>query len=314
VVPDRGTSNAISDNHQVSALVLSLIAAFGYGVSDFVGGLAARRTAVLRVVMLSYPVGFVGILAVAPLAGGTVTLRSLLVAGLPLGVGILWGERPGPLALAGAALAVVAVVLVSRQEHTTVDESSPVRFTPKVAWLTFGSGVAFAIYFVLLDQVGAGTGLWPLAASRASASALVLVAGLVAGHRRPPTGPTMRLALAAAALDILANATFLYALRAGMLSIVSVLTSLYPAGTVLLARLVLKERTGVLQRVRGRGRGPDRGRARYRLNRDDQPWTSRYTGWKYHLQGGERFRLWTLSQGKRAGAGERPPQSVAANQ
>lgn len=259
--------------------MLSLIAALGYGISDFVGGLAARRTAVLRVVMLSYPVGLAGMLAIAPLAGGTVTARSLLVgaaaglvsgcaivwfymalaagpmsvvspltsllvAGLPLGVGILWGERPGPLALVGAALAVVAVVLVSR-----VDESSPVRFAPKVAWLTLGSGAAFAIYFVLLDQVGAHTGLWPLVASRASASALILVAGLVAGHRRPPTGVPMRLALAAAALDILANVTFLYALRAGMLAIVSVLTSLYPAGTVLLARLVLKERTGVLQRA-----------------------------------------------------------------
>jgi drug/metabolite transporter (DMT)-like permease len=268
----------------VSALVLSLIAALGYGVSDFVGGLAARRTAVLRVVMLSYPVGFVVMLAVAPLVGGTVTTRSLLVgaaaglvsgcaivwfyaalasgpmsvvspltsllvAGLPLGVGILWGERPGPLALVGAVLAVVAVVLVSRQESTAVDESPPIRFTPKVAWLTFGSGAAFAVYFVLLDQVGPGTGLWPLVTSRASASALVLVAGLVAGHRRPPTGPTMWLALAAAALDILANTTFLYALRGGMLSIVSVLTSLYPAGTLLLAWLVLKERAGVLQRV-----------------------------------------------------------------
>lgn len=264
--------------------MLSLIAALGYGVSDFVGGLAARRMAVLGVVMLSYPVGFLGLLALAPLAGGALTghgllmgalagvvsgcaiiwfyaalasgpmsvvspLTSLLVAGLPLGVGIAWGERPRPLAMVGAALAVVAVVLVSRQENTAVDVVSPVRFTAKVAWLTAGSGIAFGIYFVLLDRVGSGTGLWPLVASRASASALVLVAALVTGHRKLPTGSTLKLALTAAALDIVANAAFLYALRAGMLSVVSVLTSLYPAGTVLLARLVLKEHTGKVQRI-----------------------------------------------------------------
>lgn len=176
-------------------------------------------------------------------------LTSLLVAALPLGVGILWGERPGPLALVGAALAVVAVVLVSRQENTAVDEKSPVRFTPRVAWLTIGSGAAFTLYFVLLDRVGADTGLWPLVTSRASASALVLVAALVTGQRQLAKGPALKLALAAGALDILANVAFLYALRAGMLSMVSVLTSLYPAGTVLLARLVLKEHTGRVQRV-----------------------------------------------------------------
>jgi drug/metabolite transporter (DMT)-like permease len=268
----------------VSALVLSLIAALGYGVSDFVGGLAARRAAVLSVVMVSYPIGFVGLLAIAPLVGGTITLQSmlvgavaglvsgcailwfyaalaagpmsvvspltsLLVAGVPLGVGIFWGERPGSLALVGAGLAVVAVVLVSKQENTPNDEASHVRFSPKVAWLTAGAGLAFAVYFVLLDKVGAGTGLWPLVASRASASALVLVAGLVTGQRKLPTGTPLRLTVLAAGLDIVANWAFLYALRAGMLSIVSVLTSLYPAATVLLARLVLKEHTGWIQRT-----------------------------------------------------------------
>lgn len=268
------------DNLAMPALVLSLIAALSYGVSDFVGGLGARRAAVLSVLMVSYPVGCLGMLAVTPFFGGELTTRallvgsaaglvsglaiiwfyaalatgpmsvvspltSLLVAGLPLGVGLLWGERPGPLALVGAAL---AVVLVSRQENTAVDEGEPVRFTPKVAWLTAGSGAAFAVYFVLLDKVGDNTGLWPLVMSRASATVLVVGAALI-GRRRPPAGMPLRLALAAAALDMIANTAFLYALRGGMLSIVSVLTSLYPAGTVLLARLVLKEHTGWVQRV-----------------------------------------------------------------
>jgi drug/metabolite transporter (DMT)-like permease len=276
--------DTVRDNRAVPALVLSLLAALGYGVSDFVGGLAARRTAVLGVVMFSYPIGLVGMLACAPLLGGHPTvsslvigaisglvsacailwfyaalaagpmsvvspLTSLLVAGLPLGFGVLTGERPGPLALVGAAIAVVAVVLVSRQEHSAVDEGSPVRFTSRVAWFTAGAGVAFAVYFVLLDRVGTNTGLWPLVMSRASASALVLVAGVVSGQRSLPTGVTRRLALSAGLLDVLANMAFLYALRAGLLSIVSVVTSLYPAGTVLLARLVLGERMGRTQRI-----------------------------------------------------------------
>jgi uncharacterized membrane protein len=274
----------VSDNHQVPALLLSLLAALGYGVSDFIGGLAARRTDVLRVVLVSYPLGLVGMLVVTPLFGGSPTLSSLLigaasgvvsgcailwfyaalaagpmsvvspltsllVAGLPLGVGMLWGERPGPIALAGAGLAVVAVVLVSRQQNSAVDEGSPVRFTPKVAWLTAGSGTAFAVYFVLLDQVGTDTGMWPLLMSRASAAALVLVVAGVTGQLRPPSGAPLKLAMAAGLLDVLANGAFLYALRAGLLSIVSVVTSLYPAATVLLARIVLGERTGWIQRI-----------------------------------------------------------------
>jgi len=283
VTPPVGAPPTVRDNRAVLPLVLSLTAALGYGVADFVGGLAARRTAVLSVVMLSYPVGLAGMLAMVPLFGGRPTegslligvisgvvsalailwfyaalasgpmsvvspVTSLLVAGLPLIFGVVTGERPGPLALVGAALAMVAVVLVSRQEHSAVDEGSPVRFTSRVAWLTVGSGVAFGVYFVLLDRVGTHTGLWPLVVSRATASTVVLVAGLVRGQRWPG-GVPRRLAIAAGLLDVIGNAAFLYALRAGLLSIVSVVTSLYPAATVLLARFVLGERTGKVQRV-----------------------------------------------------------------
>ncbi|HEX3786132.1 MAG TPA: DMT family transporter [Pseudonocardiaceae bacterium] len=266
----------------MSALVLSLIAALGYGVSDFVGGLAARRVAVLRVVVASYPVGMIGMAFVAPFAGGALTtsgfiygmlsglvggcailwyyaalaegpmsvvspLTAVLVAGIPLCVGIAFGDRLSPVALIGAGLAVLAVVLVSRQK--TDPDSETARFTPKVAWLTAGSGAAFAVFFILLDKVGSNTGMWPLLISRTTATVLVLVAAGFTKQLRPPTGVPLRLALTAGLLDVVANAAFLYALRAGLLSIVSVLTSLYPASTVLLARLLLGERTGWTQRV-----------------------------------------------------------------
>jgi drug/metabolite transporter (DMT)-like permease len=265
----------------VTALLLSMVAAAGYGISDFVGGVASRRAHALQVVIISYPLSVLAVLVLAlfvpgsadmaalaigalsgvfggvavlwfyiALAEGPMSvvspLTALLVAGLPLGAGMLLGERPGPVALAGAALAVVAVVLVSRQEQATVDETPVARFTTRVAWLTVGSGAAFGVYFVTLDQIPVGTGLWPLAASRAGAAAVVLLAALVA-RRRPAVGVPARLAVAAAVLDVIGNVAFLYALQAGLLSLVSVIGALYPAWTVLLARLVLGERTNRTQ-------------------------------------------------------------------
>lgn len=267
----------------MSALLLSLVAALGYGVSDFVGGLAARRVSVLRVVVASYPVGMVGMALIAPFAGGTLTtsalvfgalsgivggcailcyyaalaagpmsvvspLTAVLVAGIPLAVGLAMGEHLSPIALIGAGVAVVAIMLVSRQKEAAEGDSTA-RFTPKVALLTVASGVAFGLFFVLLDQVGAHTGMWPLLVSRTTATVLVVIAAAFAKQLRPPTGVPLRLALTAGLLDVVANAAFLYALRVGLLSIVSVLTSLYPASTVLLARLVLGERTGWTQRI-----------------------------------------------------------------
>jgi drug/metabolite transporter (DMT)-like permease len=262
----------------MGAVLLALLAAAGYGVSDFVGGVAARRVAALRVVLVSYPLSVLLVAAVAPLVGGRVELGSMLwglaagataglavwwfylalatgpmsvvspltavlVAGLPLLYAVARGERPGQLALVGAGLALVAVVLVSREAPSALP------FTRRVALLTVGSGVAFAVYFVLLAQVDTGTGLWPLLASRVGAAAVVLVAAVVAGQLRAPRGVPLRLALLAGVLDVVANTAFLFAVQGGLLSLVSVITALYPAATVLLAAVVLGERTGRVQQV-----------------------------------------------------------------
>ena len=267
----------------MGSMVFALVAALGYGLSDFVGGLASRRTHVLRVVLLTYPVGLVGLLLAAPLAGGHLggydlliamfggaanglaiiwfysalatgpmnvvsPLTALLVAGLPMIFGLVTGEQLGAIAIGGALLAVFAVVLVSREERTAVDEAGPVRFTARVGWLTIGSGAAFAAYFVLLDQLPHDSGLWPLVVSRGTATALVLAAALAAGQFRMPER-SAALSLTAGLLDAVCNTAFLLALRTGLLAVVSVLTSLYPAATVLMARLVLGERTGRVQRV-----------------------------------------------------------------
>ncbi|OBF21580.1 hypothetical protein A5727_08565 [Mycobacterium sp. ACS4331] len=226
-------------------------------------------------VLLSYPVAMVLLAVTATVVGGDITtpavawgtlcgvsqafgvwwfyaalgsgpisvvspLTAILVAGVPLGVGLALGERPGLLAGVGVVLALLAVLLVS---HGAGDaDSTPHRFTAKVAWLTLGSGIAFGLNFVLIDQAPVEAKLWPLVFARMSATALVILVAACTANLRLPTGVPMRLALAAGVLDTIANVAMLLALQASMLSLAGVLMSLYPAATVLLAMGLLKER------------------------------------------------------------------------
>lgn len=251
------------------------MSAIGYGVSDFVGGIASRRVAALRVVLVSYPVAMVLLSGIALVVGGHVStsavlwgslcgisqafgvwwfyaalgsgpisvvspLTSVLVAGVPVGVGVALGERPSLLAVVGIVLALGAVVLVSREVRD--EDSTPHRFTPKVAWLTVGSGLAFGLNFVLIAQAPVEAGLWPLVFARISASALVVVIALLTRNMVVSRGTPLRLALLAGVLDTVANVAMLLALQASLLSLAAVLMSLYPAATVALAMVVLKER------------------------------------------------------------------------
>ena len=167
-------------------------------------------------------------------------LTAVLVAGIPVGVGLALGERPGVIAAVGVVLALVAVVLVSRE--ATDEDVKPHPFTAKVAWLTVGSGMAFGLNFVLIHQAPVEARLWPLVFARISASVLVVVVAALSGNLRPPTGTPLRLAVLAAFFDVGANIAMLLALQASLLSLASVLMSLYPAATVLLAIIVLRER------------------------------------------------------------------------
>ncbi len=231
--------------------------------------------AALRVVLVSYPIAMVLLAVLAAMVGGHVSqtavfwgalcgvsqafgvwwfyaalgsgpisvvspLTAVLVATIPLAVGLVLGERPGVVAGVGVVLALVAVVLVSRE--ATDQDVTPHRFTPTVAWLTVGSGVAFGLNFVLIDQAPVEAKLWPLVFARISATTLVLVIAALSQNLRPPTGTPLKLAIFAAFLDVGANIAMLLALQASLLSLAGVLMSLYPAATVLLAIVVLRER------------------------------------------------------------------------
>jgi len=174
-------------------------------------------------------------------------LTAILVAGIPVGVGLALGERPGPVAFVGVALALVAVVLVSRE--ATDEDVTPHKFTVKVAWLTVGSGIAFGLNFILLDQVPVEAKLWPLVFGRVAATAIVLLAAALTANLTLERGGPLRLALLAAVLDTVANVATLLALQSAMLSLAGVLIALYPAATVLLAIVVLRERVTRWQAV-----------------------------------------------------------------
>ncbi len=133
------------------------------------------------------------------------------------------------------------MVLVSRE--ATDEDVRPHKFTATVAWLTVGSGLAFGLNFVLLHQAPADAHLWPLFFARVSATAIVLlVAAFTGNFFHAPRGFPLKMAVVAALLDTVSNVATLLALQATMLSLASVLMALYPAATVLLAIVVLRER------------------------------------------------------------------------
>jgi drug/metabolite transporter (DMT)-like permease len=118
-----------------------------------------------------------------------------------------------------------------------------------VAWLTVGSGLAFGLNFVLIHQAPHEANLWPLVFARISASLLIVAIAIATRNLRLPTGQSLKLAVSAGAIDTVANVAMLLALHASLLSLASVLISLYPAATVALAMVVLKERVTRWQAV-----------------------------------------------------------------
>jgi drug/metabolite transporter (DMT)-like permease len=174
---------------------------------------------------------------------------------LPVAVDALGGQRLAPVTWGGIGLALVAIVLVSRPDNvarpSSVSGGGPVadavaRPTRLLA-LAVASGVGMGFFFIALSRTSAAAGLWPLLASRSVCLVLFLAAALGRRQRIRLPGDVLCVALACGVLDMLANALYLLATRGGPLSVVVTLASLYPASTVLLARVVLGERLSRLQ-------------------------------------------------------------------
>ncbi|MEO6057357.1 MAG: EamA family transporter, partial [Gemmatimonadales bacterium] len=162
---------------------------------------------------------------------------------IPVMVSVALGERPAPLAAFGILLGVGAIVLVSQQtaaETGPLDRARAGRL-PAGVGIALVSGVAIGLFFLSLAQTRPEAGMWPILASRAT-SVTIFGAAAVGARRSLRMPGSLGLTLLCGVVDMAANALYLVAARAGPLSVVVTLSSLYPASTVLLARAVLGER------------------------------------------------------------------------
>jgi len=163
-------------------------------------------------------------------------------------VGLALGERPGVLPLAGIALGVVAVALISAHGEPP-DAATPRQGRAAALIPAIASGVLIGLFLVCLGRVGRGASGWPLVAGRASAS-VCLFATLFASRAAFKLAPAARPPMFGAAItDVSANVLYLLAVQRAPLSLVATLVSLAPATTVLLAQLVLRERLAPAQKV-----------------------------------------------------------------
>jgi len=191
--------------------------------------------------------------------GITAALTGLLTAALPVAYTLATIGRPSPRQMAGFALAAAAIWLISSQARSR-KQADPLERT-RIA-LAVVSGLGFGAFLIFLRQANAGGLVWPLAASRVGSLALAIAGGLLFSRRHfvadAGAQPGMlhiswrtgvALTLLASACDTGGNFLFIAATRVGRLDVASVLASLYPASTILLAAWLLKERASRRQAV-----------------------------------------------------------------
>jgi drug/metabolite transporter (DMT)-like permease len=179
-------------------------------------------------------------------------LSAVGAAGFSVLAGLLFGERPTALALTGIVLALPAIVGVSASVDAGVgehaDETAPARrLLP--AGVSYGliAGACFALLFIGLDRAGSGSGLWPVFCGQAAALVAIASVAAFTGDLRLPDGRGRWLAAAAGLTGAPGTILYFLATHRGLLAIAAVITSLYPAVTIVLARVVLGERLTVIR-------------------------------------------------------------------
>ena len=258
-----------------TTIIFGLAASLCWGSGDFSGGLASRRASAASVVIAGYSVGFVLLVVLAliwrepvptpadllwgalagvagvlgllafyiALASGKMGIAApvsaVLTATLPVLFSGLTSGLPTPLQLGGFVLALLAIGLISRPERT--------HGQPQGIGLAVLAGCGFGCFFILISRVTPGVTFWPLAVARFTAVLLLLA---LMRLRRQQILPGMGmigaslvgLVVLGGTLDASGNAFFVLAAHSGRLDVAAILSSFYPAATVLLAALVLGER------------------------------------------------------------------------
>ena len=255
---------------------LGLISAASWGGSDFVGGLGARRAPALLVVasgqILSLAAllavcialhiaapdrysslcaivgGFIGALSLAgfyrALAMGTMgltaALTGLLTAGLPVIFSFLHDGLPEPVNLAGLGAGCVAIWLITGRPEAQSASETTAAAQRTALWLGTLSGCGFGAQLILLKLASTGGVLWAMTWTRAAGVAALLLV-LLAMRPKVPRNGFVTIGLFAGTLDTAGNLFYILAARAGRLDVAALVASLYPAVTILLAAIVLRE-------------------------------------------------------------------------
>jgi len=254
-----------------------LVSAASWGAGDFCGGLATKRVSGHAVVIGSQLVGAASVLLLAIATGETAPaarnlaicgaaglagaagllalyralaigrmgvaapVSGILSAAIPVLVGGILDGPPGLMKQGGFALAFVAVWLVARTDRRAID--------PRELGLPIAAGIGFGLFIATIARASAGAVYWPLVAARAASIALIIVMARFAREPLLPAKGDWGIVGAAGLLDAGGNAFLVLAAHAGRLDVAAVLSSLYPAVTVLLAWWRLKERIGGWQVV-----------------------------------------------------------------
>jgi drug/metabolite transporter (DMT)-like permease len=259
------------------AAVLALGASVAWGIGDFLGGLKSRSLAPLAVLAVAQPVGLTAMVVVAAIhwepwpgdsvllaapaallgtlglvafyqgmASGSISLVAPIAATgalLPVGFGLATGERPSALQLAGIALAVGGAVVTSYEPGAAAERP---RVAAGVGWALLAA-VAFGGYFIPMHEASEGDFVWATLVFRITSFSLVLAAVLAFRPRLTRSPRDLAVIACIGLADTGGNVLFAAAASQGLVSMVSVLASLYPVVTVALARVYLRERVTRVQ-------------------------------------------------------------------
>ena len=265
--------------------LLALVSSVTWGLADFLGGLASRRTRIVRVLPISYLSGaivvtifsiflipgnlngdsylygffaaFFGVPAIALLyvalrrgPMGIVSPITALMAGfVPVITGLLRGDQVSGIGYFGMALAALSVILVSQEQKSETTQ----RITMSTLLICVASGTLIGSYLTVLGLAPSDQGIWTSTIARwfgfifVGAFFLIRLKSISKDEESQPFPWT--LAIVAGIFDASANGIYQVATQKGVLAIVAVLASLYPAATALLARYILNERLRVIQNI-----------------------------------------------------------------
>jgi len=262
-------------------VLFGLAAAAAWGAADFSGGMATKRASAYAVVIGSEVVGLVVLLilvfltgeplppvqpllmaAVAGAAGGfglillyqalaggqmsiAAPISAVLAAAIPVLVSIIWLGWPDPLVLAGLLLALLAIWMIAGGEGGGL----PARLRLEQIRLPLLAGVVFGLFFVLLHQASQDSLFWPIIATRIASIIFLTAYASLAHQSFLPQRSLWPMIALCGLLDTAGNGLFVLSGQLGRLDVAAVLSSLYPAVTVALAWLVLKERMAGLQKL-----------------------------------------------------------------